>query len=99
MNSLKNALEIIWTIWSLFIAGLIIAINFPIMALFIAIWGEKESGLIDYYLRFCSRLILVSWGIRMIFINDKKLDFSNGILGDRIKRGLGRAVWYNQTFN
>ena len=76
MNSLKNALEIIWTIWSLFIAGLIIAINFPIMALFIAIWGEKESGLIDYYLRFCSRLILVSWGIRMIFINDKKLDFS-----------------------
>ena len=42
---------------------------FTIILLFISIWGEQESRVIDYYLRFCCRLILISWGIKMVFRN------------------------------
>ena len=73
---LKNLLEILWTIWCLLIALVIVLINFPLMVLFIIIWGEEENTTIDYYLRFCARTILVFWGIRMIYIKDKKLDFN-----------------------
>jgi len=80
MKSLKNILEIVWTTWSLLAALIIIAINFPVMLLFILIWGEKDSSVVDYYLRFCCRLILISWGIRMVFRNDPKLDFSKAYI-------------------
>jgi 1-acyl-sn-glycerol-3-phosphate acyltransferase len=73
---LKNLLEIIWTAWCLLIAVLIVIINFPLLVVFILIWGEKEVAFIDYYLRFWARAILICWGIRMIYIKDPKLDFS-----------------------
>ena len=72
---MKNVLEILWTAWCLFIAAIIVLINFPLMVLFIVIWGDKENAFIDYYLRFCARTILVFWGIRMVYIKDPELDF------------------------
>ena len=75
MKFLKNIFEILWTGWCLFIAVLILLINLPIFLVFISIWGNKESAFIDYYIRLCARGILICWGIRMVFINDKKLDF------------------------
>jgi|TARA_B110000091_G_C13793321_1_gene466683 1-acyl-sn-glycerol-3-phosphate acyltransferase len=80
MKSIKNILELVWTAWCLISALLIIAINFPLILLFISIWGEQESRVIDYYLRFCCRLILISWGIKMVFRNDPKLDFSKAYI-------------------
>ena len=80
MKTIKNILEIIWTGWCLLSAALIIAINFPLMYLFISIWGEKESSIVDYYLRLCCRFILISWGIRMIFRKDPKVDFSKAYI-------------------
>jgi len=50
------------------------------MLLFITILGEQESRVIDYYLRFCCRSILISWGIKMIFRNDPKLDFTKAYI-------------------
>lgn len=76
MKIIKNTLEILWTGWCLLIATFLILLNFPILVIFILIWGNKENAFIDYYLRFCSRTILVFWGIRMIYIKDKKLDFN-----------------------
>lgn len=72
---MKNFLEIIWTAWCLFIAAIIVLLNLPLLVLFIFIWGKKENAFIDYYIRVCSRIILILWGIRMIYIKDKKLDF------------------------
>lgn len=77
MKMLKNIFEILWTLWCLIIALIIILINMPLMVLFIVIWGDKENATIDYYLRFCARTILVFWGIRMVYIKDKNLDFNN----------------------
>jgi 1-acyl-sn-glycerol-3-phosphate acyltransferase len=72
----KNFLEILWTAWCLFVAAIIVIFNFPLLVLFILIWGKKENAFIDYYLRLWSRIILIFWGIRMIYIKDKKLDFN-----------------------
>jgi len=76
MKFLKNIFEILWTTWCLLIAALIVLLNFPLLVIFILIWGNKENAGIDYYLRCWSRIILIFWGIRMIYIKDKKLDFS-----------------------
>jgi len=75
MKMFKNLFEILWTIWCILIAGLVVLVNFPLLVIFILIWGNQENAGIDYYLRFCARTILVFWGIRMIYIKDKKLDF------------------------
>ena len=80
MKFLKNLLELLWTGWCLLSALIIICFNFPVMFIFISIWGEKENNLIDYYLRICSRLILISWGIKMVFRVDPKVDFSKAYI-------------------
>lgn len=80
MKYFKNIFEIYWTILCLISAGLIILINLPLMVLFILIWGENESEIIDYHLRFCCRLILISWGIRIVFRKDPKVDFSKSYI-------------------
>ena len=80
MNFLKNTFEILWTAWCLFIAVLIILINFPLFVLFILLWGNKENAFIDYYIRFCTRGILICWGIRMVYTRDKKIDFDQAYI-------------------
>ena len=80
MKLLKNILELVWTAWCLIAGLLIIVINFPLMLLFISIWGEQESRTIDSYLRICCRLILISWGIKMVFRTDPKLDFTKAYI-------------------
>ena len=80
MNYFKNFFDIIWTAWSLFAALLIITLNFPVMLIFIWVWGEKESHIVDYHLRFCCRLILISWGIKMIFNTDPSVNFSKAYI-------------------
>lgn len=77
---MRSFFEILWTIWCLLIATSIILVNFPLILLFIIIWGEKENEFIDYYLRFWARTILILWGIRMVYIRDKKLDFSKSYI-------------------
>jgi len=80
MKFVKNIFEIIWTVWSMVVALMIVLINLPILLFFIFIWGEKESRIVDYYLRFCCRLILISWGIKMVFIRNPKLDYSKSYI-------------------
>lgn len=80
MRILKQTFELIWTTWCLLSAALIILINLPFIALCILVWGEKESNRIDYYIRCCTKIILICWGIKMVFIKDPKLDFSKAYI-------------------
>ena len=74
MTFIKNTFEILWTIWCLFIAGLFLLINLPILMLFALIFGESNNNIVDAYLRFWSKLTLILWGIRLVIIKDKKID-------------------------
>ena len=74
MTFIKNTFEILWTIWCLFIAGLFLLINLPILMLFALIFGEGKNNIVDAYLRFWSKLTLIFWGIRLLIIKDKKID-------------------------
>lgn len=79
LKFVKNIFEIIWTLWCLAIAAIIIIANTPIVLLIIGISGQN-SVFIDAYLRFFARLILILWGIRMIYIRDPKIDFSRSYI-------------------
>ena len=74
MTFIKNIFEILWTIWWLFIAGLLLLINLPILMLFALIFGESNNNIVDPYLRFWSKLTLILWGIRLVIIKNKKID-------------------------
>lgn len=79
VRGVKNIFEIVWTVWCLLVAVLIILCNAPILLLIIA-FKNKEGAFIDAYLRFFARLILILWGIRMIYIRDPKIDFSKSYI-------------------
>ena len=74
MTFIKNTFEILWTIWCLFIAGIFLLINLPILMLFAIIFGEGKNNIVDSYLRFWSKLTLFFWGIRLVIIRDEKID-------------------------
>ena len=76
MIFIKNTLELIWTIWCFTIAGIILIINLPALLIFSFIWRAKEDAFIEVYLRFWANIILIFWGIRMVMIQDQKIDKS-----------------------
>lgn len=80
MKKLKNTFELIWTAWCLFSATIIILINLPIITLLILYFGKEDNQFIDYYLRTCTRAILISWGIKMVFIKHPNIDFSKAYI-------------------
>ena len=74
MTFIKNTFEILWTIWCLFIAGFFLLINLPILMLFTIIFVEGKNNIVDAYLRFWAKIILIFWGISLVIIRDKKID-------------------------
>ena len=77
MIFIKNTLELIWTIWCISIAGIILIINLPALLIFSFIWRAKEDAFIEVYIRFWANIILIFWGIRMVMIQDQKIDKSD----------------------
>ena len=53
---------------------LFLLINLPILILFTLIFREGNNNIVDVYLGFWAKLILIFWGIRLVIIRDKKID-------------------------
>ena len=80
MTRIKKIIEIIWTIWCLLSATILILISFPIVVIHVLIFNENKRKNLDIFVRVIAKIIMNLWGIKQKFIFEKKLDYNRSYL-------------------